>query len=619
MPDIIRLLPEAIANQIAAGEVVQRPASVVKELLENAIDAGATDIKLIVKDAGRTLIQVTDNGTGMSETDARMSFERHATSKINTAKDLYALQTLGFRGEALASIASVARVELKTRLEANIIGTEIIIDGSELVSQQQCQCNKGTSVAVKNLFFNTPARRNFLKSDLIEKSHIHNEFVRIALAFPEISFSFFHNGVLSIQADKGNLNMRICSLFGSNYKSRLIPVSENTEVLKVEGFILKPENARRRRGEQFFFVNHRFIKSSYLNHAIEAAFKDLIPDGSYPSFFIFLQIDPEQIDVNVHPTKTEIKFVDEQIIYQILKVAVKHSLGVYNIAPTLDFERETAFDDIVFDKSKPIIQPVIDVNPDFNPFEGGAPSHPGKNLTLKRDFDNWENKSTGNDLQNQMPLEVLFTTQSLSARQTSIDSDWEKESETAKSRKFLHLHGRFIVSSIKSGVMIIDQQRANERILFERHFKLLQANKSSSQTLLYPEQIRLTEADAAIFRDIEPDIKALGFEINEFKGNTFVVSAVPAALNENDEIQPTIEAILDNFRNNRLDTQSDKLAHLAKSFARSLSAKYKKTMSDHDMNLLVDELFLCEVPYMTPSGKPVLTTITIDELAEKFK
>jgi DNA mismatch repair protein MutL len=620
MPDIIKLLPDSVANQIAAGEVVQRPASVVKELLENSIDAGATEIKLIVKDAGRTLVQVTDNGSGMSETDARMCFERHATSKINDAKDLFALRTMGFRGEALASIASVARVELKSRKEDNTLGTEIIIEGSSLVSQEPCQSNKGTSIAVKNLFFNTPARRNFLKSDNIEKSHIHNEFVRVALAFPDIAFSYYHNNQIVLQADKGNLNQRIVNLFGNNYKSRLIPVNETTEIVTLTGFLLKPEYARKKRGEQYFFVNKRFVRSPYLNHAIEAAFEELIPDDSYPSFFVFLQIDPLQIDVNVHPTKTEIKFMDERLIYQILKVAVKRSLGRFNIVPTLDFERETAFDHIRFDKNKPVQPPVIDVDPEFNPFEVKKSSPAGKNLTTRANPQQWEKlyPERKGDIHAPVIDTNIQKVPDIPA-QTVISPDWDDEQGRIQTKKFMHLHGRFIISSIKSGVMIIDQQRAHERILFERHLKMLHNKKSSSQTLLFPEQVRLSEHDATLLNEIKEEVAALGFEINEINKNNFIVSAVPAELPDNENIRQVIELILENFRKNQVDVKLDNLVNIARSLAKSLSVKHGKVLSDEEMNALADDLFSCEMPYQTPSGKPVFTTLSVEELSEKFK
>jgi len=620
MSDIIKLLPDSVANQIAAGEVVQRPASVVKELMENSIDAGATDIKLIVKDAGRTLIQVTDNGLGMSETDARMCFERHATSKISNAKDLFALRTMGFRGEALASVASVARVELRTRQQQNTLGTEIIMEGSKLESQNPCNCAKGSTVAVKNLFFNTPARRNFLKSDNVEKTHIYNEFSRIALAYPEISFSYYYNNQLNNQTAAGNLNNRIIQLFGNSYKSRLIPVNESTQIANISGFVLKPEYAKKTRGEQYFFVNKRYIRSPYLNHAVEYAFSELIPDDTYPSFFIFLEIDPAQIDVNVHPTKTEIKFQDEKLLYQIIRATVKRSLGRFNIVPTLDFERETAFDDAKFDHNKPISPPVIKIDPDYNPFAGSSQSatQAGKNLTQRANIKNWEKLYQGTG--NQEKLEKTKDTfSSQQTEQTIISPDWNKSAEKQQSKKFMHLHGRYILTSIKSGMMLIDQQRAHERILFEKHLKMLESKKSSSQTLLYPENIKLLENDAELLIEIKADVELLGFDISEFGKNSFVINAIPADLPENENLQMVIESILENFKKNSVDIKLDTRVNLARSLAKSLSVKYGKSMTDDEMNALADELFSCEMPYQTPSGKPTLIALSMDELADKFR
>jgi DNA mismatch repair protein MutL len=622
MSDIIKLLPDSVANQIAAGEVVQRPASVVKELLENAIDAGSTDIKLIVKDAGRTLIQVTDNGKGMSENDARMCFERHATSKINTAQDLFALRTMGFRGEALASIASVARVELKTRTKDNPLATEIVMEGSHLEVQQQCQAPVGTTIAVKNLFFNTPARRNFLKSDNVEKAHIYNEFVRVALANPEAAFSYYHNNVLSTQATHGNLGSRITHLFGNHYKPRLVPVEENTEIVEILGYVLKPEFARKSKSEQFIFVNNRFIKSPYLNHAIESGFEELIPANAYPSFFLFLAIDPAQIDVNVHPTKTEIKFQDEKLIYQIIKSAVRRSLGKFNIAPTLDFEREIAFDNIRFDKNKPIKPPTIDVNPDYNPFATDTKSYGGKNLTTRANPGQWEKlfpdpKPTPGHI-NVDTLRNTPTDESPSG-QTIISPDWQDKQSQPQTKKFMQLHGRYILTTLKSGLMIIDQHRAHERILFEKQIRMLENRKSSSQTLLFPERIKLSESDVILLNEIRDEITSLGFDISDFGPNTFMINAVPADLAENENLPQIIESILDNFKKNSIEVKLDARTNLARSLARSMAIKPGKTLSIEEMNALTDELFSCEMPYQSPSGKPTLNIMPLDEIGEKFK
>ncbi len=618
MSDIIKLLPDSVANQIAAGEVVQRPASVVKELLENSIDAGATDIKLIVKDAGRTLIQVTDNGKGMSETDARMCFERHATSKITSAQDLFALRTMGFRGEALASIASVARVELKTRTREATLASELIMEGSKLEIQQQCQAPTGTTIAVKNLFFNTPARRNFLKTDNVEKTHIFNEFLRLALANPEVTFSYYHNNQLSTQATTGNLGSRILHLFGNHYKPRLIPVEEETQIVSIQGYILKPEYAKKSKSEQYIFVNGRFIRSPYLNHAIENGFEELIPSNLYPSFFLFLEIDPAQIDVNVHPTKTEIKFQDEKLIYQIIKSAVKRSLGKFNIVPSLDFERETAFDNFHFDKTKTVAPPTIDVDPEYNPFNQTPKSPAGKNLTSRSNPGQWDKvyptagqPVSQSDLMDRQIPEQPF--------QTIISPDWDQQQSVPQTKKFMQLHGRYILTTIKSGLMVIDQQRAHERILFEKHIRLLANRKSSSQTLLFPEQIKLLETDVMLLNEIRSEISTLGFDISDFGNNSFMINAVPADIPENENLQQMLESILENFKKNSADIKLDTQINLARSLAKSLAIKPGKPMNPEEMNALTDELFSCEMPYQTPSGKPTLHMLGLEEIGEKFK
>ncbi len=618
MSDIIKLLPDSVANQIAAGEVIQRPASAVKEMLENSIDAKASNIKLIIKDAGKTLIQVVDDGIGMSETDARMCFERHATSKIANADDLFFIKTLGFRGEALASIASIARVELKSKREEDQLGTEIIVEGSVVESQMPCQCAKGTNISVKNLFYNTPARRNFLKSDSIEKSNIFNEFLRVSLAYPEIGFSYYNNNELIQQLESGNLKHRIASLFGNNYNQRLVPIEESTQIVKIYGFIGKPEFSKKKRGEQYFFTNKRFIKSAYLNHAIEQAYKDLISEGMHPSFFIFLDINPDFIDVNVHPTKTEIKFQDERFIYQILYASTKRALGQYNISPTLDFERETAFDDIEIDKTKEIKPPQIIVNPDFNPFDNptGKPTFTsGKNLSRHVSYEKWEQIFPEKKTSQQC---IAHTEENeISFKSTEQVDSLEKEKYSGS--KFLQIQGRFIVSPVKSGMMIIDQQLAHERILFEKYISIGNSGKIASQTLLFPEQVNLIESDAELMRDIMDEISSIGFEISEFSKNTFVINAVPTDIPENQNISELIENILENFKRNQADLKTDIHTSLCRSLAKKLSVKHGKVLSESEMNALVDNLFACQIPNLSPGGKSILAILTTDELIERFR
>ncbi len=611
MSDVIKLLPDAVANQIAAGEVIQRPSSAVKELMENAIDAGATQIKLIIKDAGKTLIQVVDNGYGMSETDARLCFERHATSKINQASDLFSIRTMGFRGEALASIAAISRVELKTRTSEDSMGTELVIEGSVTESQQPCQCPKGTNISVKNLFFNTPARRNFLKSENVEKSHIISEFMRIAIANPATGMMMYQNGQLTHQLEPGPLKQRIVNLFGNHYNQRLVPVEEKTEIVNINGFVVKPEFAKKKRGEQFFFVNNRFIRSPYLNHAIEQAYQELIPEDMFPSFFIFLELDPEQIDVNVHPTKTEIKFQDERYIYQILKTTVKRSLGRYNITPTLDFERETAFDHLSTTKGQAVKPPSIHINPDYNPFSSdpkGAAS--SRNLTGRANPAQWEKLYPE---QNDMPAP------SGHGKQATISSDWDDLQEQDGKKQFLQLHSRYILAPVKSGLMIIDQQRAHERILFERFLFMLENRKATSQQLLFPENIHLPESDIELLREMMEKVKAIGFEISEFGKNTFVVNAIPADITENESLQDVIEGIIENYKKNKIELRLDVQTNVARSMAKKLAIRHGKTLTQEEMLALTNSLFACSMPNQSPAGKPTVTIVGEDELSGKFK
>ncbi len=613
MSDVIKLLPDSVANQIAAGEVIQRPASAVKELLENSIDAGADHIRLIIKDAGKTLIQVADNGSGMTESDARLCFERHATSKITRAADLFAIHTMGFRGEALASIAAISKIELKTRTSDTEVGTIVSVDASSIQSQEPCPCPPGTNISVKNLFYNTPARRNFLKSDNVEKRHILTEFQRVAIARPDISFQFFQNDQLTHQLDKGNLKQRITSLFGSNYNQRLIPVEEETQLLKVSGFTAKPEYSKKTRGEQFFFVNQRFIRSPYLNHAVEQAFEELIPEDTFPGFFLFLETDPEQIDVNVHPTKTEIKFQDERFVYQVIKSAVKRSLGKHNVSPTLDFDQESAFDNIITDKNRPVRPPGVHVNPDYNPFQQEkSPYQGGKTLTGRINPKQWEQLFPG-------PEEVREVTGQTNEKQTIISPDWEERKQDNGQKKFFQLHNRFILTPVKSGMMVIDQQRAHERVLFEKYTDSMAGKSAGSQQLLFPENIRLNEQETEMLKEIIEDIRQLGFEINPIGKSTFVINAVPAGIAEDGSLQECVEDILENMQKNRLELKDDKKTNVIRSLAKRLAVKHGKALTEEEMSALADSLFACGAPEYSPAGKPVLTIISMEELSERFK
>lgn len=613
MPDVIQLLPDAIANRIAAGEVIQRPASALKELLENAIDAGASEIKVIIKDAGKTLIQLTDNGSGMSEADALRCFERHATSKIREAEDLFRIRSMGFRGEALASIAAIARVELRTRRKEDELGTEVVLEGSETLLQQPCQTPQGSNIAVKNLFFNTPARRQFLKSDQVEKKHLLNEFNRVALAQPGVAFSLYQNRQLTHQLKPGNLKQRIVALFGTHYNQRLVPVEEHTDLLQVNGFVFKPSHARKSRDEQYFFVNRRFIRSPYLNHAVDQAYEELIPEGMHPSFFLFLELDPETIDVNVHPTKTEIKFRDEKIIYQIIKSVVKRSLGKYHMAPSLDFERETAFDDIPDIPADQIRPPTVKIDPSYNPFQSGAsPGRKQGSLISRINPRQWEN--------------LFDTAQEQAGDAGSAQADAPLRETDAPDttladgkHTFLQLHNSYILAPVKSGLMVIDQQGAHERILFERYLNQLDTGRVASQQLLFPENIRLSAQDADLLKELMEEISSIGFDIKILKKNTFVVNAVPADLGDTDALQDLLEGILDNYKINQASLEDKRPANLARSLAKRRALKSGKPMSEEEMIRLTEDLFACKMPYHTPAGKPTVAIIPIEDLTGRFK
>lgn len=616
MTDIIQLLPDAVANQIAAGEVVQRPASAVKELIENSIDAGADKIQLILKDAGKSLIQIIDNGCGMSLTDARMSFERHATSKIKKAEDLFAIRTMGFRGEALASIAAIAQVELKTRRHEDELGTCIFIEGSEILSQEACLANTGTSISIKNLFFNVPARRNFLKSNPVEMRHIIDEFQRVALANPQVFFSLHHDGQEVYHLPPVTLKQRIIHLFGNNYNQRLVPVEEDTTIIKLHGFVGKPEFARKTRGEQFFFVNNRFIRDAYLNHAVLTAFYELLPDDTFPMYVLFIDIDPSKIDINVHPTKTEIKYQDEKAIYAIIRAAVKRSLGRYNITPSLDFDQENSIEHLVTPKPfEEIVAPTISFNPDFNPFNSEKKTE--REIPFLRNSgeprsspipQNWDTlyEISKKEINVQQPIHS----------EKSIVAD-EQEINKPSERQLFQVHNRFILSQIKSGFMLINQQAAHERILYERFLQQLQNHSGVSQQSLFPQSVTLNSSDFELLKELLPDIRALGFDIREFGKNTVVVEGIPADLNNVGENE-LLEQLLEGFKNNQSILKLDKRDSLARSLARNAATKAGTKMSLEEMNLLIDQLFACEMPNVALNGKLVITTFTLNELLERF-
>ncbi|KJD33723.1 DNA mismatch repair protein MutL [Tamlana sedimentorum] len=625
MADIIQLLPDHVANQIAAGEVVQRPASVVKELLENAIDAGANTIKLIIKDAGKTLVQVIDDGKGMSTTDARLSFERHATSKIKSADDLFQLNTKGFRGEALASIAAIAHVELKTKQETDDVGNTIQIEGSKVITQEIVVTPKGTSVAVKNLFFNIPARRNFLKSDAVELRHIMDEFHRVALAHPSINFLFYNNGSETFNLPVSNFRQRIVNIFGSKTNEKLVPVNEDTEVLKISGFVGKPEFAKKTRGEQYFFVNNRFIKSAYLNHAIASAFEGLLKNGTHASYFLNLDVDPQTIDINIHPTKTEIKFDDEHTLYAILRSAVKHSLGQFNIAPVLDFDRDPNLDTSYTQQKINIKAPQIEVDRSFNPFKNepikteSKPSFSGRQTTsFKPTPNNWDSLYIGvasKEINNNNETSVDFSeVQFESEEQTASMFD---NNEVEQANTTYQIHNKYIVSTIKSGMLVIDQYRAHQRVLYEDFLKNLTIKEATSQQLLFPLQLHFSKQDVEIISQLKEDLEFTGFLFSEITKETVEITGVPVGVPES-EVSIILEQLISDVENEVPDSNFSAADLLAKSMAKSLAIKTGQALKKDEQEHLVNKLFACKEPNVSPTNKTTFITMSVDELDKKF-
>ena len=613
MTDVIHLLPENIANQIAAGEVVQRPASVVKELLENAIDAGATEIKLAIKDAGKTLIQVIDNGCGMSENDARMCFERHATSKIRESKDLFAIRTMGFRGEAMASIAAVAQVELRSRRASDELGTRVVVENSSVKTQEPCQAQPGTSLSVKNLFFSVPARKNFLKSDPVELRHILDEFQRIALANPDVFFSLHSNDQELMHLPMGNLRQRIVKVFGDSVNKKLVPVQEETDAVRVTGFVGKPDYFKKTRGEQYFFVNNRFIKSNYLHHAVVGAYEELLPPDAYPLYVLFLDINPDRIDVNVHPTKQEIKFDDEKLIYNVLKVTVRHALGSNNITPTLDFENEPAF--------QPMPTRMMPRQEDSNLSVGS--SQPRTDQRHADNLRNWQRLYEGLDQAgagNAGAPEPLFVPEGFSVVSSDEPSalDDSSGSFSKGDKEPTQLHGQYILSQIKSGFLLIDQQAASERILYERYLEALREQPITTQRALFPRTVTLSSADAVLMRTMLDDLNCLGFEIAEFGGNAFIVHGTPAEMAGNPDEQLLLERVLAQYKEN-LALEPGIQENLARSMARSAAIRRGQMLTSREMRDLIDQLFACSVPYKSPTGRNCFITFDLEALQKRFE
>ena len=617
MADIIQLLPDHVANQIAAGEVVQRPASVVKELLENAIDAGAISIKLIVKDAGKALIQVIDNGKGMSATDARLSFERHATSKIRQAEDLFSLNTKGFRGEALASIAAIAHVELKTKQEQDELGTRIEIEGSTIKNQDLTVTPKGTSIAVKHLFFNIPARRNFLKSNNVELRHIIDEFHRVALAHPNIVFVMYHNGSESFNLPVSNYRQRIVNIFGGKTNEKLVPVEEETEVLKISGFVGKPEFAKRTKNEQFFFVNNRFIKSAYLNHAINSAYEGLVKDGSYPSYFLNLTVDPKTIDINIHPTKTEIKFDDEHTLYAILRSSVKHSLGQFNIAPVLDFERDNNLDTPYEYKHKNAATPTVEVDRSFNPFQDErTSSKSGFSTSYKsQPAAQWESLYVGLESKGTKTEHSFSNVEFESEPENGSLFNGDKQVETSQTT--YQLHNKYIISTIKSGMMILDQHRAHQRILYEGFLKHLTIKQAVSQQLLFPLKLEFALSEMELLLQLKEDLEHTGFVFSAFKDSIIEITGVPVNVPES-EVSIILEQLISDVEQEVPDSNFSATDLLAKSMSKSLAIKTGQSLTKAEQEHLVNSLFGCKEPSVSPTNRVTFITMSVDDFDKKF-
>ncbi len=617
MSSIIQLLPDHVANQIAAGEVVQRPASVVKELLENAIDAKANDIKLIVKDGGKTLVQVIDNGVGMSVTDARLCFERHATSKIRIAEDLFNLHTKGFRGEALASIAAIAHVELKTRQEQDELGTHLIIEGSKTISQEATVSPRGTSFSVKNLFFNIPARRNFLKSDSVEMRHIIDEFHRVSLAHPKIAFSLFSNGVELFNLPISNLRQRIVNIFGGKTNEKLVPVNEDTEIVNVSGFVGKPEFGKKNRGEQFFFVNDRFIKNGYLHHAIMNAYDGLLKEGVQPSYFIYLEVPTHTLDINIHPTKTEVKFDDEQSLYAILRSTVKHSLGQFNVAPVLDFDKDATLDVPYEFRNKETETPTIEVRSDFNPFKEEVKtksSYSGSGSYKKAaPQTGWESLYVG--------LEDANTIKNIEVEEEQIigslfeENTSENQEETTV--KTYQIHRKYIISPIKSGFIVIYQQRAHERILYEEFLKNITVLKSMTQKLLFPIEINYSQYEIALFKELKASLEQIGFEFEAIEKEKIILSGLPINVSEI-EANKVFEQLIFDLKEGIPESSFSLNDSIAKSLAKSLSVKTGTLLTEKEQSNIVDSLFACKEPDVSPLGKTTFITMNLDELDKRF-
>lgn len=612
MNNSIKLLPDHVANQIAAGEVVQRPASVVKELLENAIDAESKNITLIVKDSGKTLIQVIDDGLGMTITDARMAFERHATSKITSAEDLFNLHTKGFRGEALASIAAVSHVELKTKTVEEETGTQILIEGSEVKSQDPCVCATGTSISVKNLFYNIPARRNFLKSDQVEQRHIIDEFQRVALAHPDVAFKLIHNNNELFRLPQSNIRKRIVGVMGKKINENLVPIQEATDLLKIKGFVTKPSYAKRSRGEQFFFVNHRFIKNSYLHHAIIQAFEGLLKPKTHPSYFIFLEIDPKSIDINIHPTKTEIKFEDEYGIYAILRSSVKHSLGQFNVAPILDFERDKSLDTDYHTQKSNAKLPKVEVDRSFNPFEDQPQGCSSSDKFAKRGQDStWETLYSG--LTEDAETSEDFHIES-KIQPNELFDDTEHQQQT------FQLMRKYIVSSSSSGLILVNQHRAHERILYEQFLSQITQEAGHSQQLMFPLSLELSSDEVSLLESLNDSLELTGFMFDFSKSDDGIVNinGIPSMLIES-QIYEVIYELIADFKTGIPDSGFDRNNRLSMIMASNMAIANGKPLKNEEQQDIINALFSCKEPSISPMNQSVFVHLDENAIDKIFK
>ena len=624
MTDIIHLLPEAVANQIAAGEVIQRPASVVKELLENAVDAGADNIQLIVKDAGRTLIQVVDNGKGMSFNDARLCFERHATSKLTTADDLFHLTTKGFRGEALASIAAIAHVELRTKMAEDNTGTLLLIEGSEVKEHSPIATTDGTSISVKNLFFNVPARRNFLKSDNVEFGHIEEEFNRVVLTHHELAFSLYHNGKLVLQLQPSNLKQRIVNVFGNHFQDKLFPVEQQTDFINISGFIAKPENAKKKKSEQYMFINRRYVRHPLLNYAVETAYSELIPDGYKPAYFINLEVDPSTIDINISPTKVDVKLQDERLVFGFLNSTVKKSLGQMSLTPRLDFDYEPGMDLSNMPKNMELKEPAVTHNPDFNPFNshpvssgghsssGGSYSKP--NFPHNTDFDT----SGWSDFLQSLKTETVRQEREEHPAMDLQPSAEPEENTSTEEFKCLSINKKYIVANIAGGLSVIHVARARERILYEKYLEALQNKAITVQQSLFPETITLSPAMADLVKELKPQLLKLGYDLESIDGTHFAVNGTPNG-EEGEDVQNAIDLFLESYQSNMFLYRAEKERNLAMSMAKQKCSSFKPMTEMCEITDFLRQLFACQVSNVSPNGKKILHQVSEAEMESWFE